>query len=78
MDRLSGQKNFHYGLDFVLSHRAEDVAEAIDMLASRNRFEKVKRVVIRPEEKPALRRQLEERMKVRRRKAERRRGEYRK
>lgn len=75
---LSEQKNFHYGLDFVLSHCAEDVAEAAEMLAGRNRFEKVKRAVIRPEDKPRLRQELQERMKVRRRNAERRRGEYQK
>jgi len=60
---------YHYGLDFVLSHSAENIQEVIDKLAKRNRGTKA---VVTEREKPALRRQLAVRMKERRRKEARR------
>ena len=59
----------HYGLEFVLKNSAIDVQAVIARLAKKNR---IKKVVITARDKPALRRQLKERMKVRRRKEDQR------
>ena len=59
---------YHYGLDFVLSHTAEDVQEVIARLAKRNRAHKATKVIITEKDKQSLRRQLKFRMRVRRHK----------
>ena len=59
---------YHYGLDFVLSHTAEDVQEVIAQMAKRNRARKATKATITESEKPALQRQLAVRMRVRRHK----------
>ena len=59
----------HYGLEFALKNSTIDIQAAIDRLAKKNR---IKKAIITELEKPALRHQLKERMKVRRRREDQR------
>ena len=63
---------YHYGLDFVLGHTAEDIQEVIERLAKRNRASKATKITITEKDKQSLRRQLKFRMRIRRHKETRR------
>lgn len=72
MDCQDKGMGYHYGLDFVLSHTAEDVQEVLERLAKRNRASKDTKIIVTEKDKQSLRRQLKFRMRIRRHKETRR------
>jgi len=67
----------HYGLEFVMTNDEKSIQDMLAMLAKRNRMAKQeKKFRITPTWRKILKRELDERMRIRRRKQKQRREHY--